>query len=195
MSNEITVKLKCNITEIEQILKDKNFTITKYYLLDDTYYIPQNIDVNALSVREILNKAILLRNIEEHFEGMQIKKYIKLTCKKKKFAENGDIIYQSKSECEVTNIEEARNFIESIGYKKIMNIKENGTIFTNGELEINLKDIINGDQLIEVETNKNNKKFDTIDKLKEEIDKLKIPIDTSDYFVKKAEIELEKVLK
>ena len=48
---------------------------------------------------------------------------------------------------------------------------------------------------LEVETNKNNKKFDTIDKLKEEIDKLKIPIDTSDYFVKKAEIELEKVLK
>ena len=71
--NEITVKLKCSIAEIKEILKNKNFDIESYYILDDTYYIPQDIDINKFTIRDILNKALLLRDIEEQFSNKGIK--------------------------------------------------------------------------------------------------------------------------
>ena len=195
MSNEITVKLKCSIKEISKILEDQNFKKITEYVLNDEYYIPYNVNTNQLSIREILNTAILLREIEESYPNMTSKKGTKITFKKKEFSENGDIINQEKFDCEIINTEDGRNLIEAIGYKNIMDIKENGIIFSNGEFEIQVKDIINGDKLIEVELIEDNEKFNTIDKLKNEISKLNLPIDTSNYFVKKAEIELAKVLK
>ena len=195
MSNEITVKLKCSIKEINKILENHNFEKISEYILNDEYYIPYNVNINKLSIREILNKAILLRNIEEIFVDMTSKKETKITFKKKQFSQTGDILKQEKIDCEILDTEDGRNLIEAIGYKNIMNIKENGIIFTNGEFEIQVKDIINGDKLIEVELIEENEKFNTIEKLKNEISKLNLPIDTNNYFVKKAEIELAKVLK
>ena len=55
-------------------------------------------------------------------------------------------------------------------------------------------DIKGGGQLIEVEIVKDNSELHTIDKIKQKIKELEIPIDTNDYFIKKAEIELSKVL-
>ena len=193
--NEITLKLRCSVKKIIKILEDQNFKKISEYVLNDEYYIPQDSDLTILSIREILNKAILLRNIKEIFADMTSKKETKITFKKKQFSQNGDIINQEKFDCEITNIEDGRNLIEAIGYKNIMNIKENGIIFTNDEFQIQVKDIINGDKLIEVELIENNEKFNTIDKLKNEISKFNLPIDTGNYFVKKAEIELAKIIK
>ena len=75
-----------------------------------------------------------------------------------------------------------------------MNIKENGNTYGKDGLKIAIKDIINGEKLIEVETVENDPELDTIEKLKEKINELQIPIDTNDYFVKKAEIEFKKIL-
>ena len=75
-----------------------------------------------------------------------------------------------------------------------MNIKENGNIYGKDGFQIAIKDIINGEKLIEVETVENDSELDTTEKLKEKINELQIPIDTNDYFVKKAEIELKKIL-
>ena len=72
-----------------------------------------------------------------------------------------------------------------------MNIKEIDTIFKKDGLEIDVKDVVNGDKLIEIEECE---KFDTIDKIKQELERLNFPVDTNDYFVKKAEVELKKVL-
>ena len=48
--------------------------------------------------------------------------------------------------------------------------------------------------VIEIETEKDNPELNSIDKLKEKISELQIPVDTNDYFIKKAEIELKKFL-
>ena len=72
-----------------------------------------------------------------------------------------------------------------------MNIKEIYTVFKKDGLEIYVKDVINGDKLIEIEECE---KFDTIDKIKQELERLNLPVDTNDYFIKKAEVELKKVL-
>ena len=61
-------------------------------------------------------------------------------------------------------------------------------------LKIAIKDVKNEELLIEIEIVEGNNQYDTIDKLKQEIKELKLPIDESNYFVKKAEIKLAKIL-
>lgn len=191
MSNEITVKLKCTIQEIDNIFADKGFKIIEKFILDDTYYIPKSLELKHMNHREILSKAILLREVTEL---MPVKKNIKLTFKNKEIDENGDILNQTKVDCEIVNAETGKEFIEAIGYKKLMNILEFDTVYEKEGFKIAVKDIKDGDKLIEVETLENNSKCDTIDKIKQKINGLNIPIDTNDYFIKKAEIELKKIL-
>lgn len=75
-----------------------------------------------------------------------------------------------------------------------MNIKENDVVYRKGDFELAIKDIVEGDKLIETEIVSSNEELNTIEKLKQKIDSLQLPICTDNYFVKKAEIELEKLL-
>ena len=68
MNNEITVKLNCDIKEICQILKSIGFQCVEHYLLDDTYYIPNTMDIKKLTEREILKNAIILRDVTGYME-------------------------------------------------------------------------------------------------------------------------------
>ena len=75
-----------------------------------------------------------------------------------------------------------------------MNIKENDIVYKNGNLEIAIKDIEKGDNLLEIETVENDSELDTIDKIIQKLNSFDFEIDYSNYFVKKAEVELEKTL-
>ena len=96
--------------------------------------------------------------------------------------------------CDVLDIEDAKNLLRAIGYQEIMCIREDDVVYKNGQLELAIKDVKNGDKLIEVETEES-EELNTIDKLIRKVNELDIPIYTDNYFVKKAEIELDKVLK
>lgn len=113
---------------------------------------------------------------------------------KKGFNYNGDILNQQAINCDIFNIDEAVNLLEAIKYYKIMNIVENDIVYSKYDFEIAIKDIKNGDKLIEVETVANNNKINTIEKIKKQIIDLEIPIDATNFFVKKAEIELDKLM-
>lgn len=191
MSNEITVKIKCSIEEMFNILKSKNFKFMEKYLLDDTYFIPNNLKLSNMTIREIISYAVILREVTEYSPENKI---TKITIKKKEFDSKGNIINQSKIECKIENKEAGLKLLKALGYKELMNIKENGNIYGKDGLKIAIKDIINGEKLIEVETVENDPELDTTEKLKEKINELQIPINTNDYFVKKAEIELKKIL-
>lgn len=191
MSNEITVKLKCSIEEICNLLENKNFKIVEKFILDDTYFIPKELDIKGMTHREILSRALLLRDITDFIPE---RKVVKLTFKSKQIDEQGNILSQSKVDCEILNAETGKAFVEAIGYRQLMNIKENDVVYEKDNLNIAVKDIENGDKLIEVETVEDDNELDTIEKIKQKISELQIPIDTNDYFVKKAEIELAKVL-
>ncbi len=191
MSNEITVKLKCSIEELKKLLEINGFKLVQKYFLNDTYFIPKELNKEEMTPREILSKAILLRDITELIPKRKI---VKLTFKSKKINSIGIILEQRKTECELTDATEGKAFLQAIGYTELMNIKENGTEYEKEQLKISIKDIQNGDQLIEVETVEENTELNTIEKIKQKISELQIPIDTNDYFIKKAEIELKKVL-
>ena len=187
MSNEITVKLKCTVEEICKILESKGFQFVERYLLDDIYYIPNTINIKNMSERDILSKAIILRNVEGYIPNKY--RESKLTYKKKEIDQEGNIVKQSKVDCKIIDSNDGKKFLEAIDYKAIMQIKEIDYLYKKNELQICIKDVLNGDKLIEIEENE---QLDTIDKIKCELEKLDIPIDCNDYFIKKAEIELRK---
>lgn len=45
MSNEITVRIKCSLDEMYNILENKGFNIVDKYNLEDIYYIKRDCDV------------------------------------------------------------------------------------------------------------------------------------------------------
>lgn len=196
MSNEITVRLICSIDEMCSILENKGFKIVDKYSLDDTYYISKELDETKLSPREVLNHYILVRKITQ-YRGLNFKdsyNIIKITYKNKNFSSDGEILSQDKVDCEITEIEDGKKLLKALGYKAIMDIKENSIVYGKDEIKIAIKDVENDDNLIEIETIENNEKYDTTEKLKLMIRELNIPIDESDFFVKKAENKLKKIL-
>lgn len=196
MSNEITVRISCSIQEMYDILESKGFSIVDKYFLEDMYYIQNDIDIKKQPIREILKKYILIRNITQFIPDDFVNSYnlIKLTFKDKKIESDGTIISQNKKDCQIQNIEQGKEFIEALGYTELMTIKEKAVVYGKGELKLAIKEIEDSDNLIEIETVEGNPELDTTEKLKEKINELQIPINTNDYFVKKAEIKLKKII-
>ena len=60
--NEVTLKITCSMQEFKQILKEKGFKFIEDFLLDDTYFISNLINLKEMSIREILNNVVILRN-------------------------------------------------------------------------------------------------------------------------------------
>ena len=189
-SNEITVKIKCELKDLYKIVEEKGFKIIDKYSIDDTYFIPKEVDLDNTNTRDILSKAVLIRDII----GEMPKRRVKLiTFKTKNFDEAGNILNQEAVNCDILETEDAKKLLKAIGYKAIMNIKEDDVVYKKDGFQLSIKDIKNGDNLIEIET-KEDKELETIEKLIKKINTLEIPIYTNDYFVKKAEVELDKIL-
>lgn len=196
MSNEITVRIKCSLDEMYNILKNKGFNIVDKYNLEDIYYIKKDCNVKKQLISKLLERYILIRKITQ-FVPSEFKDSYNinlLVLKNKDIALDGTIKNQQKKECEIQSIEQGKEFIEALRYKQLIVIREKTLVYGKGELKLAIKDIENGENLIEIETVENFPELDNIEKIKQKIKGLQIPIDTNDYFVKKAEIELKKIL-
>lgn len=187
--NEITVRIKCSIEEFINDIKEKGFTLKEEFVYDDIFFIHSDLKIDEMNVREILSKAVLIRDIRCIKPEKIIKEF---AYKVKEFDENGNILKQKTIYCNVENIDSANEFIEAIGYKEIMKISEKDYVYEKDGFNLAIKKIENGDLLMEVEENE---VFDSIEKIKERLSELDLQICTDDYFIKKAEIELNKVLK
>ena len=73
-----------------------------------------------------------------------------------------------------------------------MTIIEDDIVYEKDGFKLAIKNIKDGDNLIEIEENE---RYNAIEKLIQKVNELEIPIYTDNYFVKKAEIELDKILK
>ena len=184
--NEITIRILCSKEELIKHLEEKGLKKGRRFRLNDHYLIPKKLKIEELTVREILSKAVIVRNIEN--DGKIVNK---ITFKNKNINEKGEIVSQTATSCEVMDYTEGIRLFEELGYYEIMNIIEDDIIYYNDNIELAIKDIYNGDLLIEIETNNN---ITTIEELKEIIESLEIPFEKDNYFVKKAEERLGKVL-
>lgn len=196
MSNEITVSINCSLQEIYNLLENKGFSIVDKYNMEDIYYIQKDIDIKKQPIEKILNKYVLIRKVIQFIPDNFVDSYNvnKLIFKSKEIASDGTIIRQDKKDCIIKYIYEGIEFIEALGYKELMTIKEKAIVYGKDDLQLVIKDVENSENLIEIETKEDNKKLDTIDKLKNIVRELQIPIKANNYFVKKAEIELKKLI-
>ncbi len=186
ISNEITLKVNISDDEFLKFLENNNFKEKERFSLNDYYFIPKDLPIDKLSVREILAKAIIIRDIQGSNTRIP-----RLTYKIKNINDKGEIISQKAVNCNIYDKEEAKKFLEAIGYYEIMYIYENDILYDNGEIEVATKHIKDFKTMIEIETDE---KFDTVDKLISRIKELNFPMDYSNCFVKKAEEMLEKIL-
>ena len=124
-TNEITVRVKGDLEDFYKTIKEKGFEITDKFKMDDTFFIPQNLDLENMTAREILANAVLVRIVERR-NGKLVKN---ITYKNKVFDEAGNILSQSKVECEILNPEDAKKLFSAIGFKEIMRIKESDIVF------------------------------------------------------------------
>ena len=185
--NEITIRILCSKEELIKHLEEKGLKKGRRFRLNDHYLIPKTLKLEELTVREILSKAVIIRVIDNDGEIVN-----KITFKKKNINEKGEIVSQTATSCEVIDYTEGIRLFEELGYYEIMNIIEDDIIYYNDKIELAIKDIYNGDLLIETETNNNIK---TIEELKKMIERLEILFEKDNYFVKKAEETLDKILK
>ena len=189
VENEITVEVTCDYETLKQELEKRGFSIKEEYQLNDNYMIDKNIDLSDMPYLEILKKCVLVREIEG------IKKV--LLYKYKKYAENGDILEQAKIECPITDIDKAIEFMKAINYSHLFSIYDRCIVFANDQTEM-IVQLVNDEYVfIEMETKCDyvDRSYENADELKDEINRYDLPIDKSNYFVKKAEIMLKKVLK
>ena len=189
-NNEITLKIKCDLNEFYEIMRKRGFREIDKFRLDDTYFLPKDLNLNKTNIRYALSKAVLVRDITDEILDEKTKL---ITFKIKKFDENGQILNQESINCNISNIEDAKKLLKAIGYKEIMNIIEDDVVYEKDGFEIAIKNIKNGDNLIEIETTDNDE-LDTIEKLIKKVNELEIPVYTDNYFIKKAEVELEKTI-
>ena len=185
--NEITIKITCSNEQLIKHLTDKGFCEGRKFTLDDYYLIPKDLKLDDLTTRDILSKAVIIRYIVDDGKIIQ-----KITFKKKYINGNGEILSQKAINCDVLDYKAGINLFNELGYYQIMNIKESDIIYYKDKLELAIKFIENSNTLIEIETDDN---FKTIDELKKLVTELEIPIEKGNYFVKKAEDELNKILK
>ena len=185
--NEITIKVTCSKEQLIKHLAEKGFSEGRKFTLDDYYLIPKNLKLDELTTREILSKAVIIRYIVDDGQIIQ-----KITFKKKNINSNGEILRQKAINCDVLDYKAGINLFNELGYYEIMNLKESDVIYYKDKLELAIKFIENSSTLIEIETDEN---FETIGELKKLVVNLEIPIEKDNFFVKKAENELNKILK
>lgn len=190
MENEITVRIICSQKELIDLLVKKGFCESRKFTLDDCYLIPNNIDIDKYLTRELLAKAIIIRKIVIDDKNI----INKIIYKVKTINKKGEILSQKSIGCDVLNIEETIDFFKAIGYRVIMEIKEKDIIYSKDNLELAIKLLHHGKILIELETNKKDSDLNTIEKLKNKIQELNLPIKKNTYFVKKAEEALDELL-
>ena len=100
-SNEITLKIKCGLNEFYKIVEEKGFKIIDKFSMDDTYFIPEEVELEKVNTRDILSKAVLVRDIIGKMSNRRTKL---ITFKIKNFDKFGNILNQESVNCNILEI-------------------------------------------------------------------------------------------
>lgn len=184
--HEITVEIDCSLEELKSILDKNNFKVADEYELSDIYMIRKD-KMNESDKLELLKNCVLIRNIIEEDKNTK-----KITYKYKEYNDKKEIIKQGKVDCSINSIEEAQQLLESIEYQEFIKLYDYLIVYTNEEDELAIQLVNNKHIYIEVEEycNRIDKKYSSVEEMKDVFKKYNIPIKNNDYFVKKAEVEI-----
>lgn len=178
---EICLKSNVSFEEIKNIMFDIGFKVQEDFQMNDIYMINKDVDISLDNKDIIFKDNILVRET--------VGKRTLLVNKIKKLDDNGIVIGERKVKCPIADSLSGYNFLCSIGYKKVFELKDHNLLVTNGVNEIYIQDVEGLGTYIEMEQKNlllKNTNGDTIEELVNTIKKYNLPLDYSDISVKKA---------
>lgn len=188
METEITVLVKTSYEKLKEELLNKGFELKEEYEVNDDYLIDSRLNLSSMSNLDILKNCILVRDV------VGIEK--ELLYKYKEYDDNGDIIKQGKVKCPVIDTKKAIDFMMAINYKRLFSIYDKCIVFANDRTQLVVQLVNDKYIFIEMESNGEfiDREYTNIEEMKEDLLSYNLPIDNSNFFIKKAEIMLNKVL-
>lgn len=184
--NEITVEVDTGLEELISILESRGFKLKETYDLNDIYLINKN-DKKGDDLL-MLNKCVLIRHIIEEDKETKM-----LTYKYKEYNENKGITKQGKVKVIIDDIDDSKLLFEGLGFEELIRINDHMLVYATDKDELVIQNVNNKHIYIEIEDKCHyaNRFYNSIEEMKNVINDNLIPIKNNDFFVKKAEIELQ----
>lgn len=184
--SEITVEVCVDLSSLIKILEENGFELKEVYDLNDIYLINKNDKED--DYLSMLNKCVLIRNIIEEDKETKL-----LTYKYKEYNENKEITRQGKVKVKIDDISNSKLLFEKLGFQELIRINDHILVYATDKDELVIQNINNKHIYIEIEDKCNyaDRFYNSIDEMKKVITDNNIPIKHNDFFVKKAEIELQ----
>ena len=184
--NEITVEVDINLDELIDILESKGFKLKEVYDLNDIYLINKNDkDSDYLSM---LNKCVLIRHIIEENKETKM-----LTYKYKEYNKDKEITKQGKVKVKIDDVDNSKILFEKLNFEELIRINDHMLVYATDTDELVIQNVNDKHIYIEIEDKCNyaNRFYNSIEEMKAVIIDNSIPIKGNNFFVKKAEIELQ----
>ena len=184
--NEITVEVICTKEELKDVLEEKGFSLKEEYEIEDVYMINKDYILTD-NYLDALKHCILVRNIIEEKETKKT-----ITYKYKEYNELGDIVKQGKIDCRIEDINTAIELLKAMNYKELIHINDKLSVYANDKTEFVVQEVNNKHIYIELEDKCNyiDRNYHDTSEMITDLNSYSLPIDNTNYFVKKAEIEL-----
>ncbi len=184
--NEITVEVNTTLEDLISILENNGFKLKETYDLNDIYLI-NKVDKKG-DYLSMLNKCVLIRHIIEENKETKM-----LTYKYKEYNENNEITKQGKVKVKVDDIDNSRLLFEKLNFEELIKINDHMLVYATDKDELVIQNVNGKHIYIEIEDKCNyaDRFYNSIDEMKAVIIDSKIPIKDNNFFVKKAEIELQ----
>lgn len=185
---EITVEVDCTLEELIRIIENKGFKLKETYDLKDIYLINKN--EKRSDYLTMLSNCVLIRDIIEENKETKM-----LTYKYKKYNDKKEIIKQGKVNVKIDDIENSKLLFENLGFEELIRINDHMLVYATDKDEFVIQSVNNKHIYIEIEDKCNyaNRFYNSVDEMKSVIINNNIPIKNNNFFVKKAEIELQEI--
>lgn len=178
--DEITVMVYDRFEELIDKIVSRGFKKIDDYMLYDKYMLYKDIDIRSnisdMDILKIIGNCVLIRSIDDrkHF----------ITYKYKEYDDDCNIIRQGKCNCKIDNPLEGMELVKCLGYdRELIRIDDHIVVYEKDGLELAIEYVNDKYLFIEIEVND---KYDTIDKIKDALEKVGIEYDKNNYFQKKA---------
>jgi len=184
--NEITVEVNTNLEDLISILENRGFKLKEAYDLNDIYLI-NKLDKKS-DYLSMLNNCVLIRHIIEENKETKM-----LTYKYKEYNENKEITKQGKVNVKIDDIDNSKLLFEKLNFEELIKIKDHMLVYATDKDELVIQNVNGKHIYIEIEDKCNyaDRFYNSVDEMKAVIIDNAIPIKDNNFFVKKAEIELQ----
>lgn len=186
--NEITIEVDTTLEDLISILENNRFKLKETYDLNDIYLI-NKVDKKG-DYLSMLNKCVLIRHIIEENKETKM-----LIYKYKEYNENKEITKQGKVKVKVDDIDNSRLLFEKLNFEELIKINDHMLVYATDKDELVIQNVNGKHIYIEIEDKCHyaDRFYSSIEEMKKVIIDNSIPIKDNNFFVKKAEVELQEV--